>query len=398
MEAVLAYGIVLLISVLVSGIVDRSILSTAVVFLVAGFIAGDSILGIIKISPDSESLSLIIELALFAVLFTDGMQIGLRDLRESWRLPGRALLIGMPLTFVFTAVLAYLLLPVSWPEAFLLGAVLSPTDPVFAQAIVGRKEVPLRLRRMLAVESGLNDGIALPIVIIMLDIILKEQILAGELVLELVGGVVIGIMVPWMVIRLEKSRFFSAELIYEPLNSFAIAVIVFSVASITNANEFLAAYTAGITISTMAPRFRDSLHGFGELIAELLKLAAIFIFGALIMVNFLDIGVGGYVFVALVLLAARPLVIALILVGSPLDRKERLAAMWFGPKGFASAVYGLLILKSGVPNGDFIFHVIAVVIVVSIIAHSSTDIIVAGWFVEDDDPDPADAQLEPEPG
>jgi len=383
MEAVLAYAIVLLAAVLVSGLAHRTILSTAVIFLVAGFVAGDSGLGIVSLTPEDPVVGQLAELALFAVLFTDGMQVGLRDLRSSWRLPGRALLLGMPLVFLVTALFARALLDVDWAEAFLIGAVLSPTDPVFASAIVGRMEVPERLRRMLNVESGLNDGLALPVVIVLISVIQEQETHVGELLYELALGVAIGIVVPWLALRLERARWFSASLIYEPINTFAIGLLVFALASLTHGNEFLAAFAAGVTVSTVAPRFRDAFHHFGELIAELLKLAALFVFGALIMTSFLtDIGLTGDLFVALAIIVARPLVLFVVLLGSELDWRERIAAMWFGPKGFASVVYGLLILDAGIPNDDYIFHVIAIVIVVSIILHSSTDVIVANRFRE----------------
>lgn len=108
------------------------------------------------------------------------MHVGIRDLLRAWHLPGRALLVEMPLTFGGIAVCAYLLTDFSWTEAFLIGAVLSPTDPVFAAAIVGREEIPNRLRRLLNVESGLNDGLALPVVLIMLAILLAHFLLAAS--------------------------------------------------------------------------------------------------------------------------------------------------------------------------------------------------------------------------
>jgi NhaP-type Na+/H+ or K+/H+ antiporter len=389
---VLAFAVVLLVAVLISGLAHRTILSTAVLFLVAGYVLGDDLIGIVSVTTENPVLEQFVEVALFAVLFTDGMLIGFRDLRTSWRLPGRALLLGMPLTFVLLAFFAYLLFDLSWVEALLIGAVLSPTDPVFASALVGRQEVPLRLRRMLNVESGINDGLALPVVIILLDVIGGEEVHIAELAFEVLLGIAIGVVVPWIAIRLERTHWFSAQLIYEPLNTFAIGLLVFSIASLTHGNEFLAAFAAGITVSTIAPRFRDAFHHFGELIAELLKLGALFLFGALIAFEYLtDVGWAGIAFAALLLGIARPAALALVLAWSGLTWREKIAAMWFGPKGFASVAYGLLILGTPLRNTDFvvnerefIFHVVAVAIVISIIAHSSTDVLVADWFSQAD--------------
>ena len=195
-----------------------------------------------------------------------------------------------------------------WAESFLLGAVLSPTDPVFAAAIVGREEVPARLRQLLNVESGLNDGLALPIVVAMLAVVGSERFSLAGVLTEVTVGVTIGILVPWVAIRLERSRFFSAHATYRPLNAFAIGLLVLTMSSMAHANEFLAAFAAGITVATVGPEVREAFHRFGELVAELLKLAALLVFGALISPRFLgEIPASGYLFALLVLVAVRPL-------------------------------------------------------------------------------------------
>ena len=326
-------------------------------------------------------------MALFSVLFTDGMRVGLKDLASAWRLPGRALLLGLPLTLVGTALLARWIVGLPWAESFLLGAVLSPTDPVFAAAIVGREEVPARLRQLLNVESGLNDGLALPIVVAMLAVIGPEHFSLAEVLTEVALGVGIGILVPWSAIRLEQGRFFSAHATYRPLNAFAIGLLVLTISSMAHANEFLAAFAAGITVATVGPEVREAFHRFGELVAELLKLAALLVFGSLISPQFLgEIPASGYLFALLVLVAVRPLALSLSLLRSPLGWRERAAAAWFGPKGFASVVFGLLILKEAEAakldwaRADQLFHLVALCIAGSIVAHSSTDVLVARWL------------------
>jgi NhaP-type Na+/H+ or K+/H+ antiporter len=322
------------------------------------------------------------EFALFSVLFTDGMRLGLRDLGAAWRLPGRALFLGMPLTLLGTALLAYAVVGLSWAEALLVGAVLSPTDPVFAAALVGREEVPERLRRLLNVESGLNDGLALPIVIAMLAVVGARE---AEVVTGLgeVGlGVVVGVGMPWLAIQLEHSRLFVTTHLYEPLHAFAVGLLVLALTSLTHANEFLAAFAAGMTVATRGPELRESFHAFGELVTELLKLAALLVFGALISLEFLrgQVAASDYLFVGLVLLLVRPAAFALALLGSRLGWREWVAAAWFGPKGFASVVLGLMVWKSGAARADQLFHLIAMVIAASMIVHSSTDVLVARWF------------------
>lgn len=387
MTAVFVFALTLLVAVLVSDLADRSVLSTAVLFLLAGVVAGDGMLEVIRLDPETPAVAVLAELALFSVLFTDGMRVGLKDLASAWRLPGRALLFGLPLTLLGTAVVARWVAGLSWAESFLVGAVLSPTDPVFASAIVGRQEVPARLRQLLNVESGLNDGLAMPIVLAMLAVVGSEPFSPSKVALEVVAGLAVGAAVPLVAIGLERSRLFSTHASYQPLNAFAIGLLVLSIASMIHANVFLAAFAGGVAVATVAPSVRESFHQFGELVAELLKLAALLVFGALFSPGFLaEIPASGYVFTLLVLVAVRPIALSASLAWSGLGRRERAAAAWFGPKGFASVVFGLLILNEATAGkldrdrADALFHLVALCIVASIVAHSSTDVIVARWF------------------
>ncbi|MFI7068422.1 cation:proton antiporter [Kribbella sp. NPDC050124] len=378
----LCFAVVLLLAVLVSSLAHRTILSTAVLFLAAGFVLGPETTGVLDLRPESDVVAILAELALFAVLFTDGMRVGWADLRSAWRLPGRALGWGLPLTLVVTALAAHYIVGLDWPEALLVGAILAPTDPVFASALVGNDKVPARLRHLLNVESGVNDGLALPFVMVFLAVAADaDDLHLGELALELGLGVVIGVAVPWVAIRLERTRFFSASTQYKPLNAVAIGLLVLALGKTLHGNLFLAAFAAGITVATFGPRQREAFEHFGELISESLKLAALLVFGALISLEFLgEISWQGWVFALVALVVARPLALAVSFLRSGLGPREQVAAMWFGPKGFASVVYGLIVVESGIPAADEVFQLVALTIVLSIIAHSSTDVVVARSF------------------
>jgi sodium/hydrogen antiporter len=382
MDLLLVFAVVLLLAVLVSALAHRTILSTAALFLVAGFLAGDGVLGLVPVTPTSPVVGALAELALFAVLFTDGMRVGWADLRSAWRLPGRALGWGLPLTLLITALLARYVAGLDWPEALLVGAILAPTDPVFAAALVGNDRVPARLRHLLNVESGVNDGLALPFVVVLLAVAAGSGDLhLASLAWELVLGIGIGVAVPWAAIRLERTRMFAVSEQYLPLNAVAIGLLVLALGKVTHGNLFLAAFAAGITVATVGQAQRDAFEHFGELIAEILKLAALLVFGALLSPAFLgEIPWTGWVFAILALVAARPIALGISFLGSGLGLREQFAAMWFGPKGFASVVYGLLVLASGIAAADEIFHLVALTIVLSILAHSSTDVVVARAF------------------
>ncbi len=367
----------LLLAVMLSDFAHRSVLSTSVLFLAAGFLFGDGALGWIHLDASSPVFERLLELALFTVLFTDGMKVSLKALRAGWQLPGRAILVGMPITFLAIAGLGAWLLKMHWTEACLVAAVLTPTDPVFAEAIVGREGVPARLRHLLNVESGLNDGLALPAVLLFLGLCGGVKSFNLLLLGEGALGVLIGAVASWGVLRARRLKPFGAAPQLEPLEGFAIGLFVYALAQTLHANPFLAAFAAGVTVATTAPAVEKAFASFGKLLSELLKLAALFMFGALLSPRFLaEISWPGYLFALLVLLLVRPLGLLPALAGTPMPSKERWAAAWFGPKGFAAVLYGLWVMRSGVPVANLTAHLVGLVVAGSILAHSSTDVLI----------------------
>ncbi|MEU2824579.1 cation:proton antiporter [Streptomyces bacillaris] len=385
MVLVIVFGVALLVAVLLSGLAARSVLSTSLLFLVGGALVSDGFLGLIHITPDSDIVRVTADLALFAVLFTDGMRVSFPALRQAWRNPARALGLGLPLAFVGVALLAHFLVGLDWTTSFLVGAVLAPTDPVFASAIVGREEVPARLRQLLNIESGVNDGLALPFVLILIAAAAPtghaEDVgfasIGGELLLGLVFGVTLPLLVHWLV----RFRLLGAEPRLQPLLPLAVAVILYAACHLTHANPYLAAFSAGAVIVTVAPEAKTAFEPLGEALAELAKFAALLVFGALLTPHlFGELPIGGYAVAVLAIFLIRPASLLLSLVGTDFDRKEKLTAAWFGPKGFASVVYGLLVLQADIPQGEEAFTLIAITIAFSIVAHSSTDVPIARIF------------------
>jgi NhaP-type Na+/H+ or K+/H+ antiporter len=397
MVLVAVFGVALLIAVLLSGLAARTVLSTSFLFLVGGALVSDGFLGLIHITPDSDIVSVTADLALFAVLFTDGMHVSFPKLRANWRNPARALGLGMPLAVIGMALLTHYLVGLDWTTSFLVGAVLAPTDPVFASAIVGRKEVPSKLRQLLNVESGINDGLALPIVLILIaaagPTAAHAEASLGKIALELGLGLAFGVLLPLTVVGLLRFRLLGAEPKLQPLLPLAIGIILYGLCHLTHANPYLAAFSAGAVLTAVAPQeARAGFEPLGEQLAELAKFAALLVFGALLTpALFGDLSVGGYATVLLAIVLIRPASMLVSLIGTRFDRREKLVAAWFGPKGFASVVYGLLVLQAGIPQGQEAYTLIAVCIAVSIIAHSSTDVPIARLFhVEDVAGIPAD--------
>ncbi len=380
-EIVLAFGIVLIVAVLVSAHAHETVLSTAVLFLLCGFLVGDGALGWVHVGAEDDTVRAFAELALFAILFVDGAELSMRELGKAWRLPGRALIVGLPITLGLIALAGKLFFGLTWTEAILVGAILSPTDPVLVATILGREAVPLRLRRLLSVESGLNDGLALPIVMVALAYAGHERPSFVELLLDGVLGVGVGIVVPLVFSWLEERSVFGAAPAYRSLAGVAIALVLFGLTRVLGLNEFLAAFAGGVALASNRPGFARDLRRFGAPLAEIGKLSTIFLFGSLLSVRMLAApGPAGLAFAAVALLAARPVALLLALRGAGLQRKEWLAAAWFGPKGFASLLYALLMLHAGLSRGEFLFQIVALVIAISIAAHSSSDAPLARAF------------------
>ncbi|MFI9614956.1 cation:proton antiporter [Streptomyces sp. NPDC052023] len=389
MVLVAVFGVALLVAVLLSGLAARTVLSTSFLFLAGGALVSDGFLGLIHITPDSELVSVTADLALFAVLFTDGMHVSLPKLRAGWRNPLRALGLGMPLAFLFMALVTHFLVGLDWTTSFLVGAVLAPTDPVFASAIVSRREVPAKLRQLLNVESGINDGLALPVVLVLIaaagPAAGSAEASPGKIALELLLGLALGIALPLLVNWLVRFRLLGAEPKLQPLLPLATGVILYAACHLTHANPYLAAFSAGAAVVHLSPEAKAAFEPLGEALAELAKFAALLVFGALLTPQlFGDLSFGGYVAVVLAIVLIRPASLLLSLVGTSFSRKEKLVAAWFGPKGFASVVYGLLVLQSGIAQAEEAFTLIAVCIAFSIVAHSSTDVPIARAFDVDD--------------
>lgn len=385
MILVAVFGVALLVAVLLSGLAARSVLSTSLLFLVGGALVSDGFLGLVHISPESEIVATTADLALFAVLFTDGMHVSFSELRARWKNPARALGLGMPLCFLGISLLTHFFVGLDWTTSFLVGAVLSPTDPVFASAIVGRKEVPGRLRQLLNVESGVNDGLALPFVLIFIAAAGPTADAAdasfGTIGLELGLGLLFGVAAPLIVTGLARLPVLGAEPKLQPLLPLAIGVGLYALCHLTHANPYLAAFSAGAVLAALSPEAKSAFEPLGESLAELAKFAALLVFGALLTPQlFADLTLGGYVVAILAIVLVRPVTLLLSLAGTEFDRREKLTAAWFGPKGFASVVYGLLVLQAGIPQGGEAFTLIAVTIAFSIVAHSSSDVPIARLF------------------
>ena len=385
---VLTFGVALLLAVATSDLATRSPLSSTTVFLLVGLVAGPLGLDVLDIGGDVIEGTAVV--ALYVILFTDGQEAPWSVMRKHWRPSATALLIGMPLTLGLIAVLAHYVTGLPWVPALVLGTVLAPTDPVFASALVARRDVPKQVRSLLNIESGLNDGLALPAVLLLIG-------LAGGypdggrsteplvLLLQLAAGIALGVAVPLAAALLYRTPHLGTVENLRPLGHLAVATLVFGLCELTDANAFVAAFVAGVTVSSLDSEASEVFRVSGERLSELLQGVALVAFASLLGPDlFSTAGVLGFVFAVLVIAVSRPVPVYAVLSGTDLSIRQRLSVSWFGPKGFASVAYAAIVATSGMDHAEEVVALTAVCVLLSALAHSSTDLLIADALAGED--------------
>ena len=383
-EALLLLGVVLGVGAALSGVFHRTVLSLAVVSVGAGLVF--SAAGVVSVDPDSRFVIYAVELALILTLFSDGLFVERELLRNEWHAPARALAIAMPITLVLLALAAKILFPeLSWVEAFLLGAVLSPTDPVVTSAVVTAQRVPSLIRHTLNLESGLNDGLALPFVLFFLALASaagsagsEAARLLGEAVVGGLVGIVLALLAGRLLPRLPGG---GVTLPYEGMYSLGIGLAAFGLADVTYGNGLIAAFVAGIALAVARHDIPETFMHFNESVSAAFQVITFFVFGALIVATgWHGNAIALAAFIAFALLVARPAAVFLSFLGLGLPRYQQVFVAWFGPKGVASMLFALFVLSSTVANGLLVFEIAAFVVLASIMAHGLTDTVGAGWI------------------
>jgi NhaP-type Na+/H+ or K+/H+ antiporter len=384
----LVFGGLLIVGALGSGLAHRSFLSMTAVFVVAGFVLGQGGVGVLDFQAESEFVADLATVALIVILFRDGLEVEAEMLQTAWRLPARKLALGMPITGALVALATHTLTDLTWTESFLLGALLSPTDPVLSSSVVTNPRVPRLIRHSLNLESGLNDGLALPAVLALSAALVTNQkdFVWYEFVLQDVGlglayGVVLGFLAAW---AMPRGRGVLGG-IPEHHKALYVLGVAFATYGITVAdpsgNGFIAAFVCAITLGIRRP---DLSHTFSERaadIVEIVKLGIFVVFGALLTVDglFAD-GWAAVAIVAFTLLLARPIAIWVSLLGVRVETATKAFMAWFGPKGVATMTFSLLVLGLGIQQGERIFDIAALAVFCSIIVHGLTDTPGSEWI------------------
>jgi NhaP-type Na+/H+ or K+/H+ antiporter len=364
---------------LVSRRAARANITGPMVFIVLGLVLANGPLALFDIPLESESVRLIAELTLAILLFSDATRINVTGRRAPAR-PLRLLLIGLPLTIGFGLAIALLVLGgVNLWIAGLIAAAVAPTDAALGAPVVQDERVPAGIRRLLNVESGLNDGIATPFVFAFLAGAVAGEATYDGNVAAALGDIGIGVAVGigmglgvGFALRAATRRGWTSSSM-TPIAVFALALACYLVAVELDANGFIAAFVGGIAFSVPTGG-GDELMRFSDDAGAGLSLVVWFLFGAAIIVPAFDhLVVGDVVFAVLALTVARMVPVAIALIGTGFDRATVAFIGWFGPRGLASVVFALIAVEQ-LDSGDAqkVIPAITVTIVLSIIAHGMT--------------------------
>jgi NhaP-type Na+/H+ or K+/H+ antiporter len=383
-EAVLLFGGLLAVVAALSGLMKGTVLSASVLSVALGILLAAT--GVVHVDATDAAIVELVELALILTLFSDGMFVERELLRRHWSPVARSLVIAMPITMALLALAAKALFPeLSWAEAFLLGAVLGATDPVVTSAVVTSRLVPESVRHTLNLESGLNDGLALPFVLFFL-VLASPGGDAGTEALKLLGqagvGAVIGIALGAAGGRLHHHLPGGGMTPrYEGIYAIGFALFAFGLAEVTWANGLIAAFVCGIAMAATERDVPEGFVEFAENASAIFQVLTFFVFGALIVATGFHHSLPPLIlFVLFALLVARPAAVLLSFVRTGIPRSEKAFMAWFGPKGVASMLFALLVLKSDIDGGTLIFDIASIVIIASITAHGLTDTVGAKWI------------------
>jgi NhaP-type Na+/H+ or K+/H+ antiporter len=383
-QALLLFGGLLAVVAALSGVMKGTVLSASVLSVSLGI--GLAATDVIHVDATDQAIVELIELALVLTLFSDGMFVERELLRRHWSPVARALTIAMPITMVLLALVAKALFPeLSWAEAFLLAAVLSPTDPVVTSAVVTSRLVPSAVRHTLNLESGLNDGLALPFVLFFL-VLASPGGDAGSEAAKLVGQAAVGAMIGYALGALAGRLHLhlpggGLTARYEGIYAIGFALFAFGLADVTWGNGLIAAFVCGIAMAATERDVPEGFIEFAENTSAILQVLTFFVFGGLIVATGFHHSIPPLVlFVVFALLVARPAAVLISFLRTGIPRSEKLFMAWFGPKGVASMLFALFVLKSQIGNGGLIFDVASIVIIASIVAHGLTDTVGAKWM------------------
>ena len=377
----------------VSARVDGTWITAPMIFTAAGLVVGVEALDLVDPSATGTSVKTLAEATLTVVLFSDASRIDLKTLRRSLGFPVRLLGIGLPLTIVAGFVVAVALLgDLAWPEALLVAIILAPTDAALGQTVVTSPRLPTRVRQSLNVESGLNDGICVPLFVIALAVAQAEEGAIGDahavqVVLEkigygVLGGVLAGAVAAAVVVYAGGRRFVSPP--WVQVIPLAGALLAFGSAEAIGGSGFIAAFVGGIIFGGLRRHRGGDVSYLMEQAGAVLAAVTFVVFGAVLLgpaIGDLTWQIALYAVLSVTLVRMLPVALALLGTGA---RRPTVAFLgWFGPRGAASIVFALLLLEEGgLPNDAVILATVFVTVGLSVLAHGASAAPLAGRYAD----------------
>ena len=375
--ALIAFGVV-------SRRVDGTPITPAIIFVGIGLVVGSQALDLFDPSPTGEPVRALAEATLTLVLFADASRIDMRTLRREYAVPVRLLGIGLPLTIAFGALLAATLFgALSVPEALILGVLLAPTDAALGQAVVTEPSLPSRIRQGLNVESGLNDGICVPILFIVLAVAEADagevgvaravRLTAEEIGYGLLGGVVAGAVAGAAVVL--GSRRGLIERTWLQIIPVAGAALAYGIATPLGGSGFIAAFVAGMTFGALRRRSdTGEVTLMTDEVGEVLNGVTLLVFGAVLLWPALeDLTWRIALYAVLSLTIVRMVPVALAMLGTGAHRSTVAFLGWFGPRGLASIVFALIVVQEAdLPHTSTLVLTTYATVGLSVLAHGVT--------------------------
>ena len=386
--SILVLGGVLVGSALVSGIARRTPLSLTSMFVLIGFVLGQGATGALDFNARSEFVADLATVALIVILFRDGLEVDREMLQEHWHLPLRKLVLAMPVTAGIVAVAARLFTDLGWTECLLLGALLSPTDPVLSSGVVTNPRVPQIVRHSLNLESGLNDGLALPAVLAFAAALSLShphfvwwQFVLEDVTVGFATGFVVGFAASVVMPR-DTGLAEGIPAHQRALYALGTAFATYGIAVLPpHGNGLIAVFVAAITLGIRRPDLRQYFERQSEDLVEIVKLGIFVVFGSLLTLHGLfGDGWAAVAIVVVLLLVARPVAVFAALAGTRTDTAVKAFMAWFGPKGVATMTFSLLVLSENIHSGARIFNLAALAVFCTIIAHGVTDTPGVSWI------------------
>jgi NhaP-type Na+/H+ or K+/H+ antiporter len=369
-------GAVIVVSALLSGLVEKSGLPQVIVFLGLGAALGPAGLNIINVGLDSPILRVVGTLSLVLVLFTDAVSLNLSEVRKHRSLSLLVLGPGTLFSALLIAVFSWWLLGLQPAAALILGAALASTDPVMLRALLGKPGVDAGVRQALRLEGGMNDAVLLPLVLVGIMLLTRGHSPAAAewghlamsiLILSPVAGVIVGLGAVGM-LELVRRRI-GVRRDYESIYSLGVAFAAFAAGEAVHGSGFLAAFAAGLTISALDVELCDCFLEYGETTAEMALMFTFVLFGMSVIWKGLGlIGITSLLFV-LAVFAARPMAFIPALLAARLSWKNRLLIAWFGPRGLSSLLLVLLPVFAGLPGSEHLLAICSLVVLFSVLLH-----------------------------